>query len=399
MKITIKILFILMSVLLVMTGCEYDVAQPHWEQEHENPSAVAITAIEPADGAIAGVNTIKIMGENFADDMTRNHVYFDNVEAEIMESSTIEISVRRPNLVSDASVVKVVSYDALVVATHSPYPIASVQATYGNFLENLALATIATDGDNNLYVVETASRNIFKITPDGDKSQVGVAAGNVSDMKISPDGKLLILFNDTEIHQVNPDAAIDTAVVWTEVTKRVKYGDFDENGNFYVASKSSDLIVIKASDMSSSQIGVYARDEIFCVRVFNGYVYVLVELRSGEPELAIWRHAILDADGNLGDQELVLDWLETGVFAESEPTSFTFDKDGNLFVATDYDSPIMIMDTNGQVEPFYKDILPGPAKQIVWGTDTHLYMIWDGDPDKTVLQVDMGIQGAPYYGW
>jgi len=401
MKSTIKILFALMAVLLVLAGCEYEVAKPQWEQDHENPPVPVITEMDPAEGAIAGVNAITLIGENFADSLQRNHVYFNNVEAEIIEASSASITVRRPNLESDSSVVnssvKLVSYDALLVAAYSdPYPVFSVTEQYGNFIENLTLAAITTDQDSNLYVVETTSRNIYKITPDEEKSLVGVAGGTVYDLKMSPSGKLILLFNNKEIHQVDPDAVVDTAVVWTGVKKRVKYGDFNESGNFYAASKSSDLICVKP-DLTSRQLGFYSSDEIFCVRVLDNDVYVLVKLKNGEPELGIWKHEILDADGNLGEGQLVLDWAETGDFADVDPTGFDIDAESNIYIAADREeNPLMVRYTNGDLDTYYKDIIPGPAKQIIWSTGTHLFMILDGD-EKNVLRIDMGVQGAPNF--
>ena len=289
--------------------------------------------------------------------------------------------------------VKVVSYDALLVADYGPYPVSRVHELYGNFIENLPLATLAADHDENLYVVETTSRNIVQIKPGGEKTVVGVGNGAVSDLKVSPAGQLIVLFNNREIQQVNPDAVVDTASIWVEVASRVKYGDFDSNGNFYCGTRSSDLITVKASDLSNSKLGIYARDEIFDVQVSGGYVYVLVEARSSEPAMAIWRHPILDADGNLGSQELVLDWSQTGAYAESTPTAFTLDAESNLYVSTDYADPVFVLYADGTQDTYYKDILPAPISQLAWGNGTYLYMIWDGDPDKNVVRVDMGVNG------
>jgi hypothetical protein len=393
MKAIIKSLTVLAALMLLLAGCEYDVAEPQWTKDHTNPPETEITSIEPAEGAGAGVNVITINGNNFAAEQERNRVYFANIEVEVLNGSASSISVRRPNLVSDDAMVKVVSYDALIVAEFGPYPVSQVHELYGNFIENLPLAALTIDQDENLYVVESTSRNIVRIKPSGEKTLVGVGNGAVSDLKISPTGQLIVLFNNREIQQVNPDAAVDTAAIWVEVPSRVKFGDFDSNANFYCGTRSSDLITVKGSDLSSTKLGVYARDEIFDVQVSGGYVYVLVEARSTEPAMAIWRHAILDANGNLGDQELVLDWSQTGEYAESVPTGFILDAGGNLYVSTDYVDPIFVLYSDGTQDIYYKDILPTPISQFVWGNGTYLYMIWDGDSDKNVIRVDMGVEG------
>ena len=321
-------------------------------------------------------------------------MYFDNMEAEILESSSGMIRMRRPDIVNDSSTVTVVSYDALLAAKFSPYRVDDVVEHYGNFLDNDALSALAMDKDENLYVVFTTDpRNIYKVTPDGDKTIIGSIAGaNVSGAKIAPNGNLILIVNDEEILQIDMAGGADTTTVWAEVDKRVKYGDFDEYGNFYTGSRRTDLIVVK-TDLSSEGIGVYARDEIFDVRVFDGYVYVLVESDA----FYIYRHQILDADGNVGDQEPVLDWAETGEFADSEPLTFTFDENGTLYVGTDNEYAILSVSDEG-MDIFYKGIIPGPAKQLLWGNGHYLYMIWDDAQEETVLRIDMGVNGAPYYG-
>ena len=65
MKSIIKILIALMAFLFVMAGCEYDVAEPQWTKEHQDPPVPVISEVDPPGGAVAGVNTVTIMGENF----------------------------------------------------------------------------------------------------------------------------------------------------------------------------------------------------------------------------------------------------------------------------------------------------------------------------------------------
>jgi hypothetical protein len=397
MKSIIKILISLMTLLLVMTGCEYDVAQPQWEKDHEAPPVPVINGIEPEGGAVAGVNKITISGEYFSEIPENNHIYFDNVEAEVIECDTASITVRRPNIVNDSSVITLASYDALLVAKYSPYRVDAVMGRYGNFLENDPLSAIEVDENENMYVVfTTAPRNIYKVTPDGERTLVATSASSVYDAKMAPDGNLILFANAKEIYKLDIVNGADTTVVWAEVPKRVKFGDFDAHGNLYTGTKSSDLIVLRP-DLTTSSLGMYAKDEIFCVRVYDGHVYLLVELSKGEPELAIWRHAILDVNGTLGAAELVLDWADTGEYAESTPAGFTFDKDGNMYIGTDFIHPVMKV-TDGVADIYYKGILPGPAKQIVWGTGNAMYMLLNAASEVTVIRIDMGIEGAPYYG-
>ena len=90
-----------------------------------------------------------------------------------------------------------------------------------------------------------------------------------------------------------------------------------------------------------------------CVRVFNGYVYLLAlntEPDENNPEMAVWRHQITNASGNIGGKELYLDWAETGDYAESTPEYITFGPDGIMYVATDHESPIFMLNPDGTSE-------------------------------------------------
>ena len=154
-------------LMAVMTGCKYDVAEPQWYKPFEAPASPTITQIQPSQ-ATAGVNTITIVGTNFADAPYVNGVYFDNVTAEIISASSTSITVRRPNLVTDSAVVKVVPPRALTVAKQGPYKISPVVTRYGGFLSNVQLSTVTLDAQENMYVVETPSRNVVQAMPNGD---------------------------------------------------------------------------------------------------------------------------------------------------------------------------------------------------------------------------------------
>jgi len=383
------------ALIIVMIGCEYDVQKPQWDKDFVNPATPVITRLEPDRVASPGFNTIKILGENFAETQDDNKVYFDNISAEIVAASKNSIEVRRPNLVSDSCLVKVVSYDALVVAKYSPYKIEPVMARYGELFENLQLSAIAVDKAENLYII-LFNRTIFKYTPAREKTVIGEVADRLAtDAKFSPDGKFLLLKNYRRIYAM--DLATGTETEWMDVRKAVSSGDFDSNGIFYVGGRRSDLIVINRTDSTATAIGVYARDEILYIRAYGDYVYLLVDLASPDeanPDIAIWRHQILDEKGNLGTRELVLNWAETGEYAPSTPKNFTFSADGIMYIGTDYVHPIMMVYPDGRQNILYKGILPSYAEKLVWGSKNYLYMMLGGD-EWNVIQIDMGAPGAP----
>ena len=387
------------SLIVVMTGCEYDVAEPQWNQPYANPDSPVITAVEPANAALPGYNRIKIIGQNFAENTGDNKVYFNSTAVEVLESSKTSITVRRPNLVTDSATIKVVSYDALLVVQTGPYKIFPVHNRYGTFVENAQLSIIAVDKSENVYVIQRLPRSVIKITPDGTQTIVGETSRIVTDAKIDRDGKLVLLMNYRRPGKMDLDTGEEVEML--DVGKAVSFGDFDSDGNMYVGGRRSDLIII-APDLTKKNLGgVYASDEILCVRVFNGYVYLLVTAASPDeqnPELAIWRHQILDATGALGAKELILDWANTGEFAATAPRNFTFDANGLMYIGTEHTQPIMIWNPeDGTQDILYKDILPSFSEQLVWGAGNNLYMLLGG-AEWNIVRIDMGQPGAPYFG-
>jgi hypothetical protein len=396
---------LLAASMVVMTGCEYNVAEPQWYKPFSEPATPKITGIEPAAEARPGVNTITIRGENFGGVPDTNVVYFDNLIAEIVATSATSVTVRRPNLVTDSCTVKLVSNKALVVAKYSPYKIDPVLERW-DFRANIVLNALAVDNTENLYVVygDSSTPRIFKVTPDGQNVGVVARANRIpTDARFGPDGKLYLLANTSRSIDV-VDLQAGTATQWLRLPSGgyVKCGDFDARGYFYVGGTRSDLIVI-APDLSVKSAGYYASDEIIAVRVYNSYVYVASRVPSsgGEPPgpASIWRHQI-DASGNVGAKELVLDMSGTA-FVSRTITAITFSADGTMYIATDSPDPILVANpVAGSVDYFYKSILPPYCKNFYWGRGTYLYMLsGNSNPAQewTVYRVDFGAAGAPYY--
>ncbi len=391
-------IFILPALLGLLTSCKYDVAEPMWDKPFTSPAAPAITQIDPSPVAKAGANTITIHGQNLVIGSDTTVVYFNNVRAEVKSISSTEIVVYRPNLVMQSGEIKVAPNKALVEAKYTPYNIDQVVEKYGNFLDNLPLAAVVADKSENLYVVESTARTIWKVTPDGQKTSLGTASRAPLDAKIGPDGNIYMTGNNRSIDKF--DMQTGKAATWLQLAagKLPKVCDFDANGNFYAAGTKSDLIII-APDKTVKYANLYAKDDIQAIKISNGYIYLFVKTATPDantPALAVFRHSI-GSDGQLGAKELVFDWTATP-FVDRSVKALTISSDGKIYLATDSKDPILIADpVSNTVDYLYKGILPSNCKQFCWGAGTNIYMI-SGDTQLsvnwTVYKVDTGIKSG-----
>lgn len=391
------ILFLIIATMKFFTGCKYDVAEPMWDKEFSGAPIPTITQVNPPQ-AKPGVNTITIQGENL--DVNGTMVFFNNIAADVISVSPTKIVVRRPNLVTDSCYIKVVPNQALIVAKYGPFKIDRVIERYGSFIENLALSVIAVDKNENLYVVETDSRNIFKVTPEGQKSVIGKVTRNPTDARIGPGEKLYLAGNNRSIEMIDLNTGEANEWLRLPAGKAVKFGDFDANGYFYTGGTRTDLVIV-SPNLTVTSAGFYSTDEILAIRVFNGYVYIASRQAGTQNPAKIWRHTI-DANGNVGQKELVFDMSANSEFASRLIRAITFSENGTMFIATDSTDPILIFDPEtNQIDYFYKSILPPYCKHFYWGNGSFLYLI-SGDrvapQEWTIYRIDMGSNGAPYYG-
>jgi hypothetical protein len=390
--------------LAVMTGCEYNVKQPLWDQPFQAPATPTITQIDPPDSAMGGVNSIKIIGTHFASTMDSNRVYVDKTPAEIINASSTQIEIRRPNMSSDTAEIKVVPYSALVVAKYKPYKISPVWQKWGGFVENKLFTAMAVDRNNDIYMLGDSPRNIYKVSQNGDNVLLGAIPSpqGVTDAVITPDGQLLTMANNRRIYQVNVVTGDSTTWVnMSPAAKKAAYGDFDQYGNFWCGSASSDLILVKP-DKTNTQMGLYPKDTIAGVRVSNGYLYLLLKfgtIPAGHTKIGIWRHPIQDANGTLGTSQCVMDWPATGTFASADSVNFAFSNDGTMYIGSTVPQILMVDLSSGQQDILYKNILfktDAPVtwtNKMAWGTGNDLYMNVAGN-SRYLAKVAMGKPGG-----
>ena len=392
-----------------------------WDKPYQTPSTPSITSVNPSPEAKAGVNTISILGHNFiiaaSDTLTPDTtiVYFNTLQATIISLDSNRIIVRRPDFVSDSCTVKVSVHNAIVEPTFGPYKIDQVSWQYGGFLQNRAIAGIATDDQGHVFVTgDTLSPyNLYETTSATDNRSVGtvIATGAPAEAPwgstIGPDGSIYI-FTGVSTRWVSRVYTSNDSIVqkWLQLPKVVKFGDVSPGGFLFTGGVKTDLYVISpgmSGQITSSQAhvaGFYAADTIFAIKAYDGYLYVAWKSASLPSSQQISRHAFT-SDSTLGPQELVLDMSNTR-YANDRVSGLAFSASGDMYISTASNDPLLVDPGAGSdgaaVDGFYQGILPPFCGGISWNSNSdYLYMIsGNGSNDNpwTVYKVDMGEVGG-----
>ena len=140
----------------------------------------------------------------------------------------------------------------------------------------------------------------------------------------------------------------------------------------------------------------YADYNIMAVRVFQNYVYVLA---VGGNTTGVYRHQI--SGGTLGTQEQVLLWNTTGDYAASKVKDLTFSANGDMYIATDrsVDPILLVYYSTGTVtgmRPLYKNLITTAVGRLTWTGNILYERVISTNP--SIVAIDMGNSGAPYYG-
>jgi hypothetical protein len=407
---------VLASLITVITGCKYDAAAPLWDKPPATTIAAIIDSVSPAR-ATPGVNIITIYGKNFTGaydtstvhsftgqdtSIVYNGVYFDKVPADIVEVSSTVLKVRRPNIATDSCAVQVTPDIALTGDKFGPYKIDPVLVQSSAYALNTELTIVVVDQDENFIVIERNSKNVSKVSPSGVKTKIDSLRTDVPmDAKISPlDNNLLYMTGKIPAgNKVIRRMNLTTGSVesWKTLPSTMsgqgaRFCDFDKDGNFYTGGKTGGLIVVSTQGQVTTT-KYYTNDEIFAIRVYDGYVYVASRLSSSISDpIKIWRHTV-DASGTVGPQLPVLDMGTTGVFSGRLIRNISFSLDGTIYIGTNSTNPILVVTPQG-VDYFYKGIIPTCSKYFSsWGNGTNLYLIaGDGTSANqyVVCKIDMG---------
>jgi IPT/TIG domain len=406
------ILFLTFLIPVLFISCEEKQLNEVWPPVNFAGAArPVITKVYPDPAtsdkdsvSFAGVGIIYIEGENFSDKPIENTVHFNGKLGETLESNSTLLKVRIANVVGDSIVVKLNVTGSLLYATYkendfyAPFKTKNAARSYLAIDQNTDISGLAVDENDNVYVL-TTQKKILKISnPESDAVVFADAIFIVAPgMRMGPDSLLYITRGTKSLYTVGEGGKTARLISYNNKVGPI---DFDVNKNLFAGGKGETIEVLKASDGTDETVADYSGYEITSLRVFDGYVYVSGKY-TGDDSLAmtqaIWKNQILDSDGNLGTNELVLDW---GTFVgDNGPdiTAITFDEDGEMYIGQNKDGAIYMLNSN---EYFYPQILTSPSTNLTWGNGDYLYVSKHPDDPAAwdLVRVEVTKKGAIYYG-
>jgi len=399
-KIFNKYYLILLVSLVIALGlaCEANNPASIYDPNKKGNPTPKITKMVPEDSTLAGIGEIAIIGENFSPVPDQNLVYFDKTRAAVNSASATELKVQSPNILGDSIKVKIAVQGAYLFSNIMYYKLTPAVWEYGGFDDYDDAYALAMDKDENLYV-SLKGKKIVKVTPDGEQQPFSDDTGfdKASGMKVGPGGSLYFVNILGFMFRIPPEGG--KYQMFASLPGGAFDLDFDANGNIFCGGSGNAIYRVKA-DGTNDTVAEYPKVYIRSVRVYNGYVYVAGDYTGTDTtqvQSGVWRNQILDANGTLGESELVLDW---GAISDYKLKCINFAEDGDMFVGTDAPEAIIIFHSDGSSEPLYPGVLEPESYAMCWGNSRFLYVTRRNidASKKRIIKINVQRNGAPYYG-
>lgn len=373
-------------------------------------TSVQITDVDPETAGSTSEITIK--GSGFAEGIDNNWVYFNNVPAVIKSLTSSEIVVYRPDIVSDSIKIKVASSGVVGQGIYANnYPMEAIIDTFNVFLQNLdKITNFCVDKDDYVYLLFFRTSEIRKFNSLGkeDSTFAPVTGSSVLyalDIKEGPEDYIYFLRKQgsrTRIYRFDENAGGEPES-YERVSGSFASFDYDQNGHMYLGGR--DGLKLLKSDLTEVDYDMYDDFIVKTVRVYNDELYVLAEYTGADSlnnPSGLYKNQITSTDGQLETTNtLVLDWNFSGDYLSSFYNSFTISEFGEIYVATDFEDPILSL-IAGDVSKLYYGLLSPEVNRMMWGGGNNIYLLLNSGStyeDGNYIQIiNMGKSGAPLHG-
>jgi len=393
---TTSFVFIIALGFLFLSSCTKPADNSLYDPNVSYRPQPTITSISPVGSAMAGMDTVIVKGTNFSAVLAENSVYFNASPAALLNATTTQISLVAPLVTIDSIGVRVAVAGSIQFSNTALYRLRAGVVSWGSLQANDTSTSITTDASGNLLaaiLLKAIEGGIIKVTPAGVRSTYAPATAGVSlwtGLKVGPGGYLYAARNFRAVYRFSPGGG-SSATAWQvfPVGTAIADIDFDQSGNLWGGGNNSNIYCITQGKVATTSPFV---GNVHCVRVFNGYLYFSAKTDAGEK---IWRAQI--ASTSLGTPEIYFDF--GAAYPSNIPLSITFSSDGTMYVGTDSQNGLLIVNANKTVSA------PFVAYQAMFGTGL-AYLAWGGADDLyastsngALLKFTVrGMKSAPYYG-
>lgn len=384
----------LIILFVMVISCEDDYPKSLYQPDEEYRANPVVEDIQP-DSILGGVGIIEILGENFSPNPEENTVYFNSVQARVLNASETRLEVAAPNEFGDSVRIKVDVDGSLLFGEFFPYKVRPVLKTFASFQPGVTLYSLAIDAKGQIYV-SMGNQQIRKFDPEGAPIKTfNWTYPFTNSLRTGPDGQLYGIV----IGRIKFVVAVDTTDGSTEnvasLSKNPSDLDFDETGAIWLSAGGS---VLRVDNGTSSEVANYADIELDGIRYFDGSLYLLSY--SEAEGYALWSAPV--EGESLGEKTLVGNLTEA--YGDTvEATSMEMDASGAIYIGTT--SPhygIVILDQSGNFTQLYPDLVSGPIYDMNWGAGSYLFAAGqqavDGETVPAILRIDTQQEGAIRWG-
>ena len=367
---------------LLLAGCDTGTAPSLYTPDDPSKPDPVVTTVEPAGSALAGVDIIRLTGQNFSAVAEENFVYFGPNRGELISATPTLIEVRSPATPGEDIPIRVTVIGAENFSAEVPYRLEAAFELFGNIGKVEEPKAMTTDAAGNVYLAMFAggvSVGFKKITPAGVRSDFTATTFLWNSLTMDTASRLYGARNLRAIFRFAQGAAQETFVALTPTTVRIAALSFDATGYLWAGGQNTEIFRISAD----KTVARFPFDgNVTALKTFGGHLYAVAAVGGA---YGVWRFP-LDGASNLGSGQLYFDIsgaLGAGVASEA----IAFAADGTMYLGTDQNDPVVIVAPNATSHaPLYTGVLtqpmvgatripPSPVFDLAWGADPFLYMI------------------------
>lgn len=334
--------------------------------------APSISSITPENSYFAGYKTITIHASNLPSDKDEIYVYFNNIQADVLNVQGDQLTVYTPNLPGDVEI-KIATKHALDFSNIIQYELKPLIEEVDVFLNFETPWAITTDENGDLYVNYTGNNNapngVTRIDNDGNRSQyVPIQNWRYSAIKFDKKGNLFgVRGNAPIIYRATPGGS--TFAVWKTgggLGRNLAAIDFDDE-NIMWASGSNNAIYRLEEDASMQTFSTPL--DIRHIKYQNNSLYVIAIDTDGGNSL----YRIPIENSQPAEPVLILNTSQLS--GASNIYGVEFDINSNMYIGTDGDySMYIIRNTTNSAEPFLPGIIGSPGLYMSWKDSNYMYV-------------------------